>query len=52
MTVAELINILTGACELAEIPEDKMKVKYLMFGLNEINNYVIDFERNTIQLYE
>lgn len=52
MTVAELINILTGACELAETPEDEMKVEYLKFGPNEINSYAIDFEENIIQLYE
>ena len=52
MTVAELINILTGACELAEIPEDEMRVEYLKFGPSEINGYVIDFEDNVIQLYE
>ena len=52
MTVAELINILTGACEVAEVPEDEMKVEYLKFGPNEINGYAIDFEDNVIQLYE
>lgn len=52
MTVAELINILTRACEVAEVPEDEMKVEYLKFGPNEINGYAIDFEDNVIQLYE
>lgn len=52
MTVAELINILTDACELADVPEDKMEVEYLKFGSNEINGYAIDFEKNVIHLYE